>query len=520
MCGIIGWIGGNTEYTNNKSLFIKALDGLSKRGPDNQSYCCEKNWILGHARLSIIDLSSFSNQPFTDGNGNFLVFNGEIYNFQQLKKELEQQGIFFETNGDTEVLLKGLITEGVNFIKKLKGMFAFAWLNTATKKIILCKDRVGVKPLCYTVQNKQLLFASDVFAIETLLQNKLTISDESTALFMMLGYVPSPHTIYKEVKKIKPASYKEFLVNDAYEIIDEKEINYWDVASITAKSSTKKITFEEAYETYKSLIKDSVSFRLVSDVEVGSLLSGGIDSSLVTMQAATLTENKIRCFTQGFTDERYDESPYAREIAENLGLQWHNEYQNEESVLDIWNSYYNIYDEPFADSSALPMAALSQSIRKFFKVALCGDGGDEVNAGYPWHWAMYKMDSFPFSTPHFITKLIDKSNISFGLKYKFRALSCKNRLDKWIFLKTGLLQPEFANLPLGNINGYELLKAYFETYNKQLNSSENTLDWSMKMDILTYLPDDLQFKADRASMYCGLELREPLLDHTLLEFSY
>jgi asparagine synthase (glutamine-hydrolysing) len=522
MCGFFGYIGG-VSYNDitTKQRCDEALESLKNRGPDSKSIQSGSGWILGHSRLSIIDLSDNAIQPMHDGRGNWLVYNGEIYNFNELRTNLVSKGISFFSNSDTEVLLNGLACEGISYIKKLRGMFAFAWLNINNRKLYLCRDRLGVKPLAYKIEKGEIQFASDLFAIKKLNTIQQEVSEEATLLYFALGYIPSPHTIWKNVFKVNPGTYLEVDLNNDNKIISKREFYYWSLSDIpSAKASTGQ-DIKEYQKKYNELVYDAVRSRLVSDVPVGTLLSSGIDSSLVSVLAQKATSDSLLSFTMGFEEKQEDESPFAREIAKKINSNHFEFFNSGMDALKIIKDLPEVYDEPFADSSAIPMVLLSRGVSKKVKVALTGDGGDEANFGYPWHKAMWKLSNAP-QLPYYIRNLIYNTSLicnNHQIKYKLGAYAAKSKIEKWIFLKTGLSKNDFNYLPVDTKNKYDQVYSYFNEKDKMLKHIPDIMDWSSRMDIATYLPDDLMVKSDRASMSSSLELREPLLDHHLLEWS-
>ena len=511
MCGILGWIDpALSERDASTRMAEPALSVLRSRGPDDQRLECGPGWVLGHTRLAIIDLSRHSSQPMTDRQGLWLVYNGEIYNFRELRAELESLGHRFTSSGDAEVLLTAMRQWGVACLERLRGMFAFALLDTNRKELLLARDRYGVKPLAYELNGEGIRFASTLRALRSLPNGSREIDPESAYLYMALGYIPSPHSIHRNVRKVKPGHYVRVRWSDAG-VDGVTELPHWrgfhqnehhadhGIANLTGEFERRAL--------------DAVRCRLVSDVPVGALLSGGVDSTLVTSFARELSDSPVTAFTMGFDDAGFDETPYARAIAKELGGN-HNELQMTDSdVEDIWTEMWTAYDEPFADSSAIPTLLLSKRVASTVKVALTGDGGDETGCGYPWHQALNRLD--PHGTPCSESDSRADRMSRFRQRHRIPEDCAIDRAGIWSALRTGLSDEMMSVLPLAEPLANQPLSEYFRGWSRELVDAADCYTWAAAMDLLTYVPDDLMVKADRASMSTGLELRSPLLDHEL-----
>ncbi|MBI3015276.1 MAG: asparagine synthase (glutamine-hydrolyzing) [Candidatus Tectomicrobia bacterium] len=514
MCGILGWVGVGGEPEAVKNSARPALEALRRRGPDGSRLEAGPGWLLGHTRLAILDLTERASQPMTDGEGHWLVYNGEVYNFEELRRELEARGARFQSTGDAEVVLYAMREWGVACLGRLRGMFAFGWLDAGRRELILARDRYGVKPLAYEHGKDDFRFASDLFALRALPGGSREIDSESAYLYLGLGYVPNPRSILKRVRKVRPGHYLR--VRWSEEGFDVQEYAYWSMSEVAAASEPGRESRTDLLERYEELVGEAVRYRLISDVPVGSLLSGGIDSTLVTAFSRQQPGAEVPSFTMGFEDPRADEAPFAREVAKHLGGK-HTEFRiREEEVLKIWDGLWGVYDEPFADSSALPMVALCRLVAPHVKVGLTGDGGDEAFCGYPWHRALGRLNGSR-QVPGPVRRLIATMTATVLPSFRYKALvfSQVDRVAQWSALRTGLSEDTARLLPVEHADERAPLSEYFRQGAQGLKAVTDPLDWACRMDLLTYLPDDLMVKADRASMSVGLELREPLLDHDL-----
>jgi asparagine synthase (glutamine-hydrolysing) len=379
MCGIVGYYrkDKSTEKLNNLE---KATNMLSKRGPDFSATYYQGNIGFGHARLSIIDTSANANQPFVDSTGRYvIIFNGEIYNFKIEKRQLEKEGIEFKTESDTEVLLELYKKYGEKVTEHLNGFFAFAIHDKKEKTVFLCRDRIGIKPLFIYQDNNKIIFASEIKAITAFdIDKKLHIP--SLHRYFQLNYIPGPDTIFEHIKQVEPGMHLMIKENQ----ISKKK--YYNIPN----QPTFDGGYNQAQQKLKSLMLKSIERRLIADVPVGSFLSGGIDSSIIAVLTSKLNKN-IESFSIGFPDEPYyDETEYAKAVAKKSGLKHHIINVHSKDMLEALPDVMDYLDQPFADSSALPVFILSKEIRKHVTVALSGDGADELFGGYRKHYAHYK----------------------------------------------------------------------------------------------------------------------------------
>ena len=528
MCAIVGFTGTLGKKESERTIRAMA-NSLRYRGPDDEGYYGNDSIQLGFRRLSIIDIPT-GNQPiYTQDQSIVLVFNGEIYNYQELKEILVQKGYSFRTQGDGEVLLYWY-QEHANrlelFFEALNGMFAVGIFDRNRDHLLLARDRAGEKPLYYTEVNGNLVFASELKAILEYPGFQKEMDRVSLAQYLAHEYVPSPRSIFRGVHKLPSASYL------IYEKLSEKNrstrvYSYWEYPPEESWDGSES----ELLERLDALFLRSVKLRLISDVPVGIFLSGGIDSSAVLSYVSRLKDSKeIETFSIGFEDTSFDESKYARDMAQYFGTSHHEEILSPNALLEVVPKVIDRLDEPFADASIVPSSHLSEFARKNVKVALGGDGGDELFMGYPTFQAN-QIAQFYNRVPNFfhlgILKLanalpVSMNNFSLDFKIKrFLAFVRENpalREQLWL----GSFSPsELTNLldfdAQGILDPENIFEENFSMYQKGLNSRSpmgQLSYWYFK----TYLHNDILFKADRASMFQSIELRAPFLDKDLIEF--
>jgi len=509
MCGIVGY-GGFT----NRVLLDKAVDAIAHRGPDGNGIAYFEVAALGNTRLAILDLSSKGHQPmFNQDRSLCITFNGEIYNFAAVKKLLEKK-YRFKSNSDTEVILYAYQEWGFNCLNKLHGMFSFVIYDGKRRLLFGARDRLGQKPLKYYFGDGKFIFASEIKAILPLLSTRPGIDEVAIDNFLTLQYVPSPQTGFKNIYKLPPAHYFVYQKN---KLSIQK---YWSLdfnkKDTHSKQEWEDIVFDE--------IKRSVKSHLVSDVPVGALLSGGLDSSVVVALMSMDSLRRVNTFSVGFDDEQFDESPYAKMVSQ---LYKTKHTQLNVTSADLINNIANIidiYDEPISDSSILPMMLLSKLVSTKVKVALTGDGGDENFAGYD-RYVYVKLSKYISKLPIFNNtfRLLGRSTFTVYPSSKtekiYRFLSS---LDHTFYRKYINYNSFFTHAVKHSLYSTDFKSAVkkndtYEIYHRLYDSKLDALDNALKIDINTYLPDDLLYKSDSASMAYGLELRSPFLDHTLME---
>ena len=510
MCGITGFL---TKNYNSKDL-QKMTDTLLHRGPDAEGIFFDGNSGigLGHRRLSILDLSSNANQPYHSNCGRYvMVYNGEIYNYESIANELKSAtGFSKKTNSDTEIILEAFVCWGDNFINKLNGMFALAIWDKHNNELKLFRDRIGIKPLYYYWVDNVFAFSSEIKALTQLITtSKLTINRNSIYDILNLGYTPQDFTIFNEINKVPSGSFLK---------VNNKEISttqFWDL-----NKQIKKETIKDEFTAKKGLetkLKSAVEKRMISDVPLGTFLSGGVDSSLVTALAQKISTNPINTFSIGFKDDKFDESRYAKKIAQELGTNHHEFILTEKEAIDQVDNLLSIYDEPFGDSSSIPTLLVSKMARKHVSVALSGDGGDEQFLGYGmYQWAKRMNNPVIYSLRKPIYKAL---NLTGNNRIKRGALvinaSSKKNLKAHIFSQEqGFFSAqEIDKLLVSSIKGNFLEENW--TLNRELDPMENQAFF----DLYYYLKEDLLVKVDRASMHHSLEVRVPLLDHEVVSYS-
>ncbi|WP_375724533.1 asparagine synthase (glutamine-hydrolyzing) [Arcobacter sp. KX21116] len=526
MCGIAGFIDKcKKEYIINDMLKIQ-----SYRGPDdNGTYFDESSGVhFGHNRLSIQDLSSHGHQPFVSGCENYvIVFNGEVYNFKNIKEELKKLDYKFISNSDTEVILYSYKQWGIKCIDKFIGMFAFSVLDKVQNKLFLVRDRAGVKPLFYYVGENQFMFSSEIKSFHKHPEFKKEQNLEVLPYFFQFGYISAPYTIFQNCYKLEAGHYLEYDIKTLkFDII-----KYWDVNDFYLKEKFDK-SENQILENIENILDDSIDLRMVSDVPVGVFLSGGYDSSLVASILAKKQGKKINTFTIGFDDEKYNEAKHAKTIAEYLGTNHTEYYMKNRDMLDLVESLPFYYDEPFGDSSALPTMIVSKLARQSVTVALSADGGDEAFCGYSKYFFLNKFQNiFSNSFKRGVLKtglnFLSADTIEFVNDKLPKNLKQTNIKDKYIKFKRAInsdsLEEMFENassyVDKDEIVRFLKIKRDNELFIKW-NKVDNTkfLDQMMAVDYKIFMNDDVLTKVDRATMSVSLEGREPLLDHRIIEY--
>jgi len=512
MCGLVGFLSINL----NKVHLEKMTQVLVHRGPDAEGYFFDHNKKvgLGHQRLSVLDLSVSANQPFYSSSKRFIaVYNGEVYNFKEIRdKIIKESGATFNTNSDTEVIIEAFALWGTGFIHQLNGMFAIAIWDNLNNELHLFRDRMGIKPLFYYWDEKQFIFGSEIKAFQVL-PISLRINERAIPRFLHLGYIPQPDTIYENVFKFPSGQFGIVKWNNGQ--IDFKIEPYWNIEE---KISSEFIKDETAAKMQLSaLIEDSVKQRLISDVPIGTFLSGGIDSSLVTAFASGLVDKPLQTFTVGFKENRFDESIYARRVAKHLNTDHHQYILSEKEALSLFEEIITTYDEPFADTSAIPTMLVSKLAKEKATVILTGDGGDELFHGYGmYNWAnRFDMPgSFSYKGIGKILKIL--GNNRWKRIGHLLDQSTNDNVRNHIFSQEQYL---FSNRELKN--DYLLNDESGFNYKdpNRLLRNLKPAEYQALFDLKYYLKDDLLVKVDRASMKYSLECRIPLLDHRIVEFA-
>ena len=527
MCGIAGFI----DFNNKSTLAdIKAMAAaLPHRGPDGQGeYFHETDSCkigFGHRRLSIIDLSNAANQPM-HYDGLHLIFNGEIYNYNEIRDELIALGHEFKTHSDTEVILHGWRQWGVKTIEKWRGMFAIVLFDEHNNKLICIRDRAGVKPFNYFFKSGTFLFGSEFKALMAHPAFEKNISKDAVASFLQYGYVSSPHCIFQDTYKLSAGNFLELDLST--QKISTQQ--YWNVYDYYNKPKLK-IDLHEAINETERILQESFQYRMVADVPIGVFLSGGYDSSCVTSLLQANSTEKIKTFTIGTTDNKLDEAPFAKQIAAHLGTDHTEYYCSAKEALSIIPDLPYYYDEPFADSSAIPTILVSRMARKKVTVALSADAGDEIFAGYNRYDYISRYGNKIKAIPKPFRKLAAASMeriSSTSIPILKNKPNFHSRYDK---LKN-LLRDHSTPSLLKNLSQVFSDKDINKLFNTEIstlttlhNSEElkdeyyDDLSFMMAVDYQTYMLDDILQKVDRATMSCSLEGREPFLDQHIIEWA-
>ena len=536
MCGIVGFRSKNDFNRLSESL-PRALSSLAYRGPDDSGLFFDRKGEigLGHKRLSVIDLSSNAHQPMGSDDGTvWIVYSGEVYNFKRLRKKLEEKGHSFKSNSDTEVVLKSYLEWGKECFSEFIGMFAFAIWDGRKRELILARDRLGIKPLYYYFNKGNLLFASELKAIMAFKPFKRDIDREAIPLFLHYQYIPAPKTIFKNTYKLTPGHY---LVYNGDDTISRA---FSELPEIANHPQSLRYQEEEKVLELDELLSNVILDHLVSDVPLGALLSGGVDSSVVVALMQKVSTTPIHTFTMGFREQAYNEAPWASKVAKHLGTDHTELYVTPKEALDVIPHLPEIYDEPFADSSAIPTYLVCRLARSQVTVALSGDGGDEQFSGYVRYWSTKAMATGFQALPQPIKKAL--SLILKGIPSKWvercylplreffpQRFQVANFPDKWQKLISLMDNTEIEELyrmticlwseeDLIRLTRQKLSKGIYEEIFKQTEGWP-LLSRMMRVDQKTYLPDAMMTKAERASMAVNLEVRVPLLDNRIVEYT-
>jgi len=536
MCGIVGFV-SQDNFKTLRGALPEAVASLSHRGPDDSGlFFDEKAGVgLGHRRLSIIDLSTAGHQPMASDDGKVqIVYNGEVYNFREIRKTLKNYGHRFHTGTDTEVVLKAYIQWGIDCLERFVGMFVFALWDSRRRCLFLARDRLGIKPLYYYFSAGTLLFASELKAIMALKDFPRDLDQESIPLFLHYQYVPAPRTVFKNTYKLLPGHHL---------VYDGQNLNcriYWKHPERSEIGAGRETTEADRLQQLEGLLTQAVCDRLISDVPLGALLSGGIDSSMVVSLMQKAGRAPVRTFSIGFKESGYNEAPWALRVARHLGTEHTEFYVSPKDAMKVIPNLPEIYDEPFADSSAIPSFLVSKLARTHVTVALSGDGGDEQFCGYVRYWSTQAMAASFQRLPGAVRKsmahvlgsipphMVEKCYLPWRplLPQRFRMANFIDKWQKLIHLMRETSTQELYRMTICLWSQHELYSLlgkkvpktrYEETFNE-------TADWPllsqlMRVDQKTYLPDAMLTKVDRASMANSLEVRVPLLDHRLVEYT-
>lgn len=517
MCGVAGILHFSREREASYSVIKKMTDKITYRGPDGEGFFLNKNLAFGHRRLSIIDLNTGTQPMFSDDKSLVLIFNGEIYNYIELREELKKYGYKFQTASDSEVIIKAYQKWGVECQNKFNGMWAFALWDDKKQELLLSRDRIGEKPLHYAVYDNSLIFGSE---IKTVLEYGIPKipNPELLEIYLTLSYIPAPFTFFKDIHKLKAGHYLIARGNDV------KEVKYWDLPEIDEDQMI--INESDVYENFQELLTDSVKLRMRSDVPYGAFLSGGLDSSSVVALMTEISSFPVETFTIGFKEKSYDERYLAKLVAKKFNTNHHEYVVEPEGFDEILNSISYHYDEPFGDSSAIPTGHVSKFAAERVKMVLTGDGGDEVLSGY----TNYQHEKFATKyqrLPDWLKNNFPKflnlvsSPVNGNLKYKLnraRIVSFSSCLDfqgRYLYKTPGtpisIIKQMVRNEKVFPVE--EFLGSFMKNC-----SYKDPFYQLMYLNYKLSLPDDMLVKVDRMSMANSLETRTPFLDIRLIEY--
>jgi asparagine synthase (glutamine-hydrolysing) len=542
MCGIAGFI-SKSENIDFETVLLNMGSAIKKRGPDDYGIWFDKNSGIGfsHRRLSILDLSPLGHQPMLSSDGRYrIIFNGEIYNHLELRDyiKISFPNTEWKSNSDTETILMLIVKIGlVETIKKLNGMFSIAVWDSIENTLYLTRDRIGEKPLYYGWQNNSFLFASELKSFYHHPDFSKNIDKDALKLFFKHNYIPYPYSIYANINKLKPGTILKLDTRT----FDSSIIVYWDFINvIKSKKSLQNINldFNTNIIELEKLLINSIKNQMISDVPLGAFLSGGVDSSLIVSIMQSISANPIKTFTIGFNEQQYDEAIYAKKVSNHLKTDHTEIYLSSKDAISVINDLPKIYDEPFSDSSQIPTFLVSKLAKTQVTVALSGDAGDELFAGYNRYiiannvWPKIKI------VPFFIRKLISKFILLFPTTFYDNIYQLSNKFicnktklftnvgDKIYKISYLILSKSFENLYdnlISHWNEYEpIVKGNYNNLNKEMTSYEflNDIEKMMAADTISYLPDDILVKVDRAAMANSLETRVPFLDYRIIEFAW
>lgn len=514
MCGIAGIVDFRDRESVTYDLLHRMCQTLVHRGPDDEGVFLKNGTGLGMRRLSIIDLAGGHQPVFNEDRTAWVVFNGEIYNFAELRRELESRGHRFRSHSDTEVIVHLYEELGSDCVRRLRGMFAFALFDERHNRLLLARDRLGKKPLHYAFSGERLLFGSEIKAILAAAPHLLTLDSQALLQYFHFGYIPDPATAFSSIRKLPPGHLLEF------ENGQVRVQQYWDLPEYGTYSPKSE---EECLEQLEAKLAEAVRIRLMADVPLGALLSGGTDSSTIVALMARATSTPVKTFSVGFQHSDFNEAPYARAVAERFGTE-HHELILEPEVVSTVETLARSLEEPFGDSSMLPTYFVSCLARQYVTVVLSGDGGDEAFGGYDRYRTILK-DQSRFWIPQWAGRLyreqvyprLPRGTPGRNVTYS-ASLPWPERYIEAISLlpyqrNFTLLSPEFVTSFQADENPLNAFREYLSGA-----PASDPLSQVLYMDTKTYLPGDILTKVDRMSMAASLEARVPMLDHIFLEW--
>lgn len=541
MCGICGFLNISKSSTKDEltNIIIPMTESLHYRGPDSSGFWIDENCgvVLGHRRLSIIDLTLEGHQPM-ESNRYVITYNGEVYNYRAIRKHLEEKGYYFRGHSDTETILLAIEEWGLkSALEKFTGMFAFALWDKKEKKLYMVRDRIGEKPLYYGWLGNTLVFGSEIKALRKHPNLKFEIDRNVLNSYLRYNYIPTPNSIYKNIYKLEPGSVLEI---SAY---DKKIVSYyyWNPVEEVRKATLNKFTgsVEEALSNLDLILRDTIKNQMISDVPLGAFLSGGIDSSTIVAVMQAISTQPIKTFSIGFYEDAYNEANYAKDVANYLGTNHTELYVTPEEARSVIPNLPNLYDEPFADSSQIPTFLVASLTKEKVTVSLSGDGGDELFGGYNrYFWTEKLWDNIKWM-PNGLKGLTSQTLTSFSpqtwdsifslvnpmIPNKFKQRLPGDKIHKLAeILNAHTPEEVYRKLVSTWRNPTEVVKDSFEIPSNSFKEKEvklsSFIEKMMFTDVVTYLPDDILVKVDRACMGVSLESRVPFLDHRIVEFAW
>ena len=530
MCGLAGFLGGRLGADDRRAAIGAMMDRIVHRGPDDAGEWLDdlSGVAIGFRRLSIVDLSPAGHQPMLSASGRYvLAFNGEVYNYEAIRRELilADRAPSFRGHSDTEVMLAAIEAWGVeSAVQRFIGMFAIALWDRQERQLYLIRDRVGVKPLYYGTIRGTFFWASELKALHAHPEFEAEIDRDALGLYFRYMYVPAPFTIYEGIRKVMPGTMIAIKPGG-----EPREIVYWSAAAVAERGYTNPFrgSEDEAADQLEALLRDAVGLRMIADVPLGVFLSGGIDSSIVTALMQAQSSAPVKTFSIGFVEEDFNEAVYAAKVAQHLGTRHTEMYVKPEEAMAVIPKLPSMYDEPFADSSQIPTHLVSALARQHVTVSLSGDGGDELFGGYHRYFLGQKAFNYISLVPRPLRRVAGRTMSSIPTSAWDRVLRRQNRAGERIHKLARIMTTsdqdamyfELVAHPLNVVHGAR---------DRQLPLTDRTrwpkiddpIARMMYFDLVSYLPDDILVKVDRASMAVSLEAREPLLDHRLIEFAW
>lgn len=532
MCGFVGFVDPDKKIVNPGAVLRAASARISRRGPDAESFWTEGAVHLAHRRLAIVDLSPSGLQPMASSDGRYVIlFNGEIYNHEEMRQAFGLRDVVWRGHSDTEVLIEHIRVYGLRHtLETARGMFAIALWDRQEMTMSLARDRLGEKPLFFGWLDGTFVFGSELKVLKAF-EKKPRVHEEAVAQYLRYGYIPAPLTIFEGFEKVLPGTFLRFSYNDIKQRTVQAIQSYWTLedAQEVGERRYGAMDFEQKALLLEKELKASVQEQLVADVPVGALLSGGIDSSLVVALAQSVSPRAVKTFTIGFKDPKYDEAPFARAVAEHLGTEHRELYIGEEDLLGLVQAMPDVYDEPFADASQVPMLLVSKLVRKHVTVCLSGDGGDELFRGYERYlkgghlWSrVSRVPAFARRAGAGLLTMFSPSQLDALLAPLRKKGITGDRIHKASAFLGADSAADFydglAQLP----GGLRLIRPEHRPSALTVESWSDAAftAYASRWDSRYYLPDDILVKVDRAAMYESLETRVPLLRPEILEIAW